>query len=334
MAYVAPTISRNVLLLAKQEDPSTPGTEAAGITGANALPIDGNMVPYQQDIKMIAVNPVRPSFTKRKQIVGRSLVNLTFDAFLQGSGGSGGVKPWFVFLLEACGLSITNTATAGGSTSWVLKPTNTPTSVSFHYYAGSVRQKVLGAYGNCKFAFPAGDAPKMSFTFTGIWQAHEDNQAQPTPTYPGQYVRQVELEGFTLTPGVVGGGAWADAICTTFSLDLGVKNNEREDVNSAKGFYGLFEGDRVPVVDATIERQNRINYFDPTALAQAASDVDITWTHGSNAAGSKATFQLNEAQMMPPNETDTNGRKTWACKFNGQNDTDNNDLSITFYEKV
>lgn len=333
MAYVQPTISRNVLLLGKQELPASPGTEAIGITGSNALPIDGNMVPYQQDIKMITVNPVRPTHTKRKKIVGRSLVNLSFDAFLQGSGGSGGVKPWFVFLLEACGLSITNTATAGGSTSWVLKPTNTPTSVSFHYYAGNVLQKVLGAYGNCKFNFPAGDAPKMNFTFTGIWVDHA-GATPPSPTYPTQYVRQVELEGFTLTPGVVGGGAWVDAIVPSYTFDLGVKNNEREDANSAKGFYGLFEGDRVPMVDAKIERGLDLTAFNPTALAQNATDVHVTWTHGSNAIGSKVVFDLPTTQVETPNEEDLNGRKVWGTKFSGTSDTDNGDLSITFYEKV
>lgn len=329
MAYVAPSLSNDVVLLAKQE--SAIGTEAVP-AGTDALLIDNAMTPNQQDVKMIDTAPVRTSFSKRSSIVGRSIANLSFDAFLQGSGASGGVKPWFVFLLEACGLSAGYGSTSGSSASWVLTPTNTPASVTFHHYAAQVRQKITGCFGNCKFTFPAGDAVKMNFTFGGTWVQPETGQSAPTLTYPTFLPKMAETESLTLTP--AGSGAYTP-IAASVALDLGVENREREDLNASKGFYGFFAGNRNPMVDLVIEREKVLTNFDPYTLMQNAILVGVAWTHGSAASGSQAYFSLPYCQIVQANEQDGNGRKQWNLRLKPVSDTtENGDLTITFKQKL
>lgn len=325
MAYIAPSLSNSVLLLGKQE--TTIGTDALP-TGSEALLIDNAMTPNQQDVKMIDTNPVRSSFSKRSSIVGRSIANLSFDAFLQGSGASGGAKPWFVFLLEACGLSA-STGSTGSSKSWVLQPTNTPASVTFYHHAASVRQKILGSFGNCKFNFPAGDAVKMNFTFGGIWQTPENSISQPTPTYPTFSPKMAESETLALNF-----GSAYTPIASSIALDLGVENREREDLNSSKGFYGFFAGNRNPMIDLVIERETTLSNFNPYTLQQNATLGSVSWTHGTASTGT-ATFSLPTCQIVQANEQDGNGRKQWNLRLKPVSDTsENGDLTITFTQAI
>lgn len=327
MPYIAPSLSNEVLLLGKQE--TEVGTDATP-GASDALLIDGAMTPNQQDVKMIDTNPVRTSFSKRSSIVGRSISNLSFDAFLQGSGG-GGVKPWFVFLLEACGLGALSGST-GDSRSWVLTPTNNPKSVTFYHHAAQVRQKIFGAFGNCKFNFPAGDAVKMNFTFGGAWQTPESGVAQPTPTYPTFLPKMAESELLTITPS---GGSAYTPIASSVALDLGVENREREDLNAERGFYGFFTGNRNPMIDLVVERETTLGNFNPYSLQQDGTLCALSWTHGSVASKSQALFSLPTCQIVQANEQDGNGRKQWNLRLKPvSNTTENGDLTITFKEKL
>lgn len=336
MPYVAPNLSFNTGLVFSQETAigtavaygtlNTASWAGAEKRYAGPALLDGAFTPAQQDVKLITTNPVRQSMTKRKDIVGRSIVTITFDAFLQGSGGTGGQMPWFVPLIESCGHSIASNS-SGGSSSWVLTPTNTPPSLTFYHHSGGVRQLITGAFGTCSFKFPAGDAPRVSFTFKGVWNAPTD-VAFPTLTNPGFYASQVQSEAFVLN-------ALNALIVPEVSLDLAAEAQEREDINSALGFYGFYHCDRNPKVMAKIERASTLALgLDPYTLQQNASDCDLSWTHGSAASGSQALFAVPDSQLTTVNEEDRNKRKVFNCTFKGQGTNENADYKITFKEKI
>ncbi|MGB0973215.1 MAG: hypothetical protein ACPGVG_20010, partial [Mycobacterium sp.] len=192
MAYVAPQPALDARLIGAIEDVEI-GTEPVGISAANdTLLIDGNAKVASVDGSEININPVKSGFTKTASIVGKQKVQLSFDLFLEGSGGSGGVQPKWVRCVEACGHSIAS-GDDGNSSSWILSPTSTPRSMAFHWHESLVRRKILGAFGTAVFNFPAGDAPRINFTFVGLYEAETDNVTLPTDAYPVSYARQVEL---------------------------------------------------------------------------------------------------------------------------------------------
>lgn len=340
MSYIAPNLSFNTALLFAQETAigtavSATGLETASWTGGRykgpAL-LDNAMTPAQQDVKRITTNPIRQTMTKRKDIIGRSIVTITFDAFLQGSGGSGGQMPWFVPLLESCGHSIASGA-SGGSSSWVLTPTNTPPSVTFYHHSAGVRQLIHGAFGTASIKFPAGDAPKISFTFKGIWNQPTDT-AFPTTTDPGFYAYQVENAGFTLN--AFSGAASGDRlIIPEITFDLMEDAQEREDICSSKGFFGFFHADRTPKVNGVFERASTLAAgVDFYSLQQNQTDCDLAWQHGSTALGSIALFSVADAQCVVVNEADKNKRKVFNAEFKAQNTTGNGEYTMTFKEKI
>lgn len=334
MPYVAPNLSFNTALLFSQETAIGTAVAATGLNtatwtaGRYAGPalLDNAFTPAQQDVKLITTNPVRQSMTKRKDIVGRSIVTITFDAFLQGNGGSGGQMPWWVPLVESCGHSLAS-GTSGGSSSWVLTPTNTPPSLTFYHHSGGIRQLIHGAFGTVQFKFPAGDAPRMSFTFKGIWNQPTD-VAFPTLTNPGFYAAQVQSESFVIN-------ALNSLIVPEITFDLAAEQQEREDINSALGFYGFFHADRNPKVTAMIEKASTLaSGIDVYTLQQNQTDCDLSWTHGTVAGGSQVVFSVPDSQLTVANEQERNKRKIYNCTFKGQNTAENGDYLITVKEKI
>lgn len=331
MPYIAPVLSLNQALLFKQEAAFGTGVTApavaAYVSGRYEGPalLDNSLVPVTRDVKKITTSPLRVSMTKRKDIIGRSLLKVTFDAFLQGQGGSGGLMPWWVPLLESCGHSLAS-GSSGGSSSWVLTPTNTPPSLTFFHHSASVRQKITGSVGSATLKIPAGDAPRFSFSFMGLWNDEENNISMPTLTEPAFLARQVELEAFTI-------GGYTP-ICPELNIDFGVEDGEREDINSAKGFYGLFQSDRNPMFDAIVERETTLTNHNPEALRQAATDTALAFTHGTVASGSTFAISAPTTQLVELSVADRNKRLCWQEKFKGQHVTDNADYSITIREKI
>jgi hypothetical protein len=338
VAYIAPSLSFNECLLFAQE--SAIGTDASppSIATWTVSPVNrysgpawlaGNYTPNQPDVKMIPVNPVRTSMTGLKDIVGRSIVKLTFDAYLQGNGGSGGQMPWWVPLVESCGHTIA-AGNSGGSSSWILTPTNTPPSLTFYHYAANQLQKILGAFGTVKIALIAGDGAKMSFSFMGIWQDWI-TQTIPTLTMPGFYARQCESEGFTVTPS---GASAYTPICPEFDFDTASKDDEREDINSPKGFYGFYQSDRDPKITAIVEREVNLTNIDWNNLNQQAKDCAIAITHGSVTLGSTTNISAGTVQIAAPTPQDKNKRQCWQIPMNVRSITDNGEYTITIKEKI
>lgn len=340
--YKLPALSNNTALLFAAEavgvgygtDATPPATAAyTGVNGRFVGPVilDGNMTPVQDDVKMIATNPVRASFTKRLDVVGRALRKITFDAFLHGDGATGGHMPWMIPLLETCGLSMQSCASAAGSASWAMTPTIFPLSGSFYYHSAKVREKILGCYGTAKLNFPAGDAVKANFEFTGLYTAPEDNVSFPTLTYPSFVPKQAENLSLTITPS---GGSTYTPIASNVTLDLASTSSEEADVNSDKGLYGIFHSNRQSMLDIAIRREDVITNFNPFVIRDNATLCDITWTFGSVALGWLWTVQVLGAQLQQCPEADQGGKKVFNTRWKLQNGTDNGDLKIQLKQAI
>ena len=98
-----------------------------------------------------------------KKLFGGSLLSISFEAELKGSGAAG-TAPEIGQALRACGLDETIVA----STSVTYAPVSAALeSCTIYYYQDGKRKVLNGARGNVSFNLAAGEPGVASFTFTG-----------------------------------------------------------------------------------------------------------------------------------------------------------------------
>lgn len=139
-------------------DPTPTGSTNAVLTsGLTITHYGGNTVSRDFDT---------PNLGNSSVINTGPFVTLSFDVELQGSGTAGTAPSWSA-LLEACCMEHTNTP----STSDAYAPELTSESVTIYYEWGSEQQKITGARGTYSISLNRGEIPKISFTFTGLYNA-------------------------------------------------------------------------------------------------------------------------------------------------------------------
>src|SRR5688500_3893116 len=110
--------------------------------------------------KMYARSPVRPSLAPLKSLFGGSLMTVTFDVEVKGSG-SAGTAPELGTLLRMCGLG----ETVVGATSVTYAPVSTAhESGTIHYYSDGKLHILTGCKGTFSANLETGGCGKLSFT--------------------------------------------------------------------------------------------------------------------------------------------------------------------------
>merc|ERR1712080_239810 len=98
----------------------------------------------------------------------------------------------------------------------------------------------------------------------------------------------------------------------SISLDFAEAVNERPDVNSAEGLYGLFIGDRNPVVTIDLEAeedQPAVDLGSSVSLWDALEDEttqNISWTYSAVANNFTTLYSLNGMQLVNKQFRDVN----------------------------
>lgn len=154
---------KKTVVLAKVE--TTQGVDAAPTGAANAIQVS-NLSISPVEAKTANINMVAAWFGASVDMVTTSFVKCSFEVLMGGSGTAATAPAWGQLLL-GCGMS---------ETTGLLTPNRVEYDVltggmkylTIYWYDDGVLHKMLGAMGNVKPSFKAGDVPKLAFEFFGI----------------------------------------------------------------------------------------------------------------------------------------------------------------------
>jgi len=282
-------LSRKRLLLAKIEstygtDPTPAGTDAVLVSNLAIQPLQLEL----KDRELILA-----ALGNTEKVVGQRLVSVSFDVEIAGSGAAGTAPKWSA-LIQACGFSETIVA----STSVTYAPVSTGfKGVTLYHFADGVRHKVTGCRGTWSMSLETGEIPKISFEFTGLYNAPTD-ETQPALTYSNQ-ADPLVVNSANTTPLKVHGYA---ACLESFSLSLA---NETPFRQLAGCTQQVMITDRKPEGEVTIEAPTIAakNFF--TAASGQTLD-EFSWTHGTT-AGNIVTFSAATCNLGSPEYEDSDG---------------------------
>ena len=282
-------LTRKRLLLAEIE--STYGTDPVPL-GTDAVLVSALEVqPLQLELKDREL--ILGYLGNTEMVVGQRLVSVSFDVEIAGSGTAGTAPKWSA-LMQACGFSEALVA----STSVTYSPASTNfKGVTLYFFADGVRHKVTGCRGTWSMSMEVGEIPKISFEFTGIFNAPTD-ETQPSPTFSNQADPVVVNSANTATLQVHGYAACLSA----FSLDLA---NETPFRQLAGCTQQIMITDRKPEGEVTIEAPTIAakNYF---SAASTQTSGQFSWVHGTT-AGNIVTFTAPTATLGSPEYEDSDG---------------------------
>lgn len=134
-----------------------------GLSAANDAVLVENPAWSYEGARMYERNPMHATLAPFKPIFAGSLMSITFDVEIKGSG-SAGVAPEVGVLLLGCGCSET---VVGGTSVTYKQVSSGHQSLTIHYYSDGVWHAITGARGTFSLAMNNGEVGKLSFTFTG-----------------------------------------------------------------------------------------------------------------------------------------------------------------------
>lgn len=216
------------VVLAKTE--ATYGTDAAPTASANAILCE--KLSYKPaGLKMAKRESIKATIGALQQIYAGSLLEVTMDVELKGSG-TAGTAPEMDPLLLAC--SMASTVVASTSVTYAPASSSQPSATIYIYEDGSL-YKLTGCRGTFKLTAKVGEVPMLSFTMTG-------HVAGPTDSalVSGSYLSTVP-PAFVDAPFSIGGYA---GIIETLELDIGNKVEMPPDVQATDGYGEIIVGSR------------------------------------------------------------------------------------------
>lgn len=320
---MASNLARKVVVFTRSD--TTPGTPETTFNPAlHTMLLFNENNPVQPDTRIVELNPTRASFTKNKQLVGRTLHMFKPTTVLMGSGTLG-VAPFFGPLLKSCALNEVIGVAAGSSyVAYVPISTGIVSSTSW-VYRHDIMHRVGSALGSATIDGKAGEGNMIAFDLAGLYSV---TPVAPQPSgivYPID--RKVQIENAAFQIAGLGAGA---AIIQTVKFDLGVVRVERPDYSSSKGLKGLAITDRKPTINLQIEAESDLANHDWWDDIQAANDIDMQWQHGGT-PGNILLTTVRDSQMTKGNYGENPaGLVTITGDFMCQNAVDDQDFELRF----
>jgi hypothetical protein len=261
--------------------------------------------------------PVKASLAPLKSLYGGSLMTVSFDVEVKGSGAAG-TPPEIGVLLRGCGFGETIVA----STSVEYEPVSTALkSITIYYYEDGIRRILTGCRGNVNFSAEVGGPGKLSFAFTGHYSAPTD-VAVATPTFD------------TTVPSVWLGMAsflvdsYA-AVITKLAFDMGNEVAKPGTIIAADG-YG----------EIRITRRNVTGSMDPEQTLVATYNWINKWqtvATGALTCGTLGTVAGNRYLLTMPALTwsslapaDKEGISTFEAAFEARESASDDEISFLF----
>lgn len=211
---------------------------------------------------------IKPYMAPLKNLYAGSLMEVTFDVEIKGSGAAG-TAPELGPLLKACGFEETVVA----STSVTYTPTSDPTehkSLTFWIYEDGLLYKITGARGTFTLDLSVAQVGKFSFKFSGHFTGPTD-AAIVTPTYNS-----------TVPPVVIGAAFAVDsysAVITKLSVDPGLELATPDNIAATDGYGEI----RITGMAPTFS-------VDPEAALVAAYDWVTKWKSSAAYSMSSGTI--------------------------------------------
>jgi len=304
-------VNREVLLCKVE---SAYNTDPTPTEGANAILVE-NLAWAPEGARQIERQAIRSSIGKLKQLYGGTLISLTFDAEIKGSGAAG-TAPEMGILFRGCAMGETIVA----STSVAYSPVSTGhESVTFYYYQDGTLLKVTGARGNMTASLAAGNVGKCSFTFTGHLVSVTD-VALASPTY-NSAVPGVNI-GTSFT---VGGYS---AIVNELIIDLANELGTPADMSASDGYS------QVRVIGRDVQGS-----FDPEHVLVATNDFVGDWQAASalalstgtiGSAGNQYAVSLPAISYRNVSPADREGVRTLELPYGAAESSGDDEITITF----
>jgi hypothetical protein len=298
-----PRLIRKTVILAKIE--TTSGTDAVPTGAANAIQaMDMSITPL--DASNIDTNVIAPWFGNSAALVGSASVKCSFSVLLAGAGTAATAPAWGALML-ACG----NTEVTG-----LLTPnrveyspaTDALKTATIYWYDDGLLHKLTGCFGNVKLSAKSGEAPKLTFDFTGL-DSGVSTATNATAVLTGWKVpvgitkANVTdiLLGCTYAAGALAGGTSYNS--TGLMLDWG----------NQVAFAPMLTTEQVVLTDRKVSGSLSIELSAAQEVTQMAA-VKANTLQGvgfviGNTTGNKIMLHMPSVQLTSPKKEDFNGMR-------------------------
>lgn len=298
-----PRLIRKTVILVKPE--TTAGVDAVPTGAANAIQaMDMTITPL--DAANIDTNVMAPWFGNSVSLVGSASVKCSFSVLLAGAGLAATAPAWGALML-GCG----NAETTG-----LLTPnrveyqpaTDSLKTVTIYWYDDGLLHKLIGCFGNVKLSAKSGEAPKLTFDFTGL-DAGVSATTNATAVLTGWKVPvgitkanvTDVLLGCTYATGALTGGVSYNS--TGLSLDWG----------NAVAFAPMLTTEQVVMTDRKVSGTVSLELSAAQEVTQMAAVKANTLTGLGfvigTASGNKIMLHLPNVQLLSPKKEDFNGMR-------------------------
>jgi len=306
-------LKTRAVLLAKVE--SVYNTDSVPVEATNAILVE-NLATSYDGARMAERNPVRPSLGKVKNLFAGTLIQVSFDVEIKGSGAAG-TAPELGVLLKGCGFA----ETVVGATSVTYLPASSAhSSLSMYVFEDGLRYIVTGARGAVTASLATANAGKLSFTFTGHLTGPAD-VALAAPTYNSAVPPVLISVPFSVDS--------YSAVISKLDFDMGLEVARPDNIAAADG-YG-----QIQIIGRAITGS-----FDPEATLVAAYDWITKWKSSASyalttgligaTAGNRYTISMPAVVYSEVASGDREGILTREVKFQAVETTGDNEVSIAF----
>lgn len=298
-----PRLIKKTVILAKLE--TVYGTDAVPTGAANAIQVfDLSITPL--DIKTVDINTVTPWFGAAQKLSSTASVKVSFSVLLAGAGLAATAPAWGA-LLVGCASGETTGLTAPVRVEY-LPVTDLLKSLSIYWYDDGLLHKLTGAMGAVKLSAKSGEAPKLTFDFTGL-DGGVSVAANATAVLTGWKTPPMVtkanvtdiLLGCTYAAGALTGGTSYNS--TGLELDWG----------NQVAFAPMLSTEQVVMTDRDITGSLSL---DLTAAQEvtlyAAVKANTTQSMGfviGNTLGNKILLHAPAVQLMSPKKEEFNGMR-------------------------
>lgn len=291
------------------------GSPEAINTATDSILVSNPVFSYV-DVRMLTRSVKKATLGQLPQIYAGSLVQLSFDVEIKGSGVVA-TPPELAHFLVACGMA--EAIDPGVSVTYSLA-TEGQQYITLHYYQDGKRKVIEDAVGNASFALNAAGIGVVSFTFKGH-EGVETDAAFPSASYDASVPVPYINAAFSI-------GGYAASV-SSLSFDLGGDLKTVDSVSSADGYGGI-----------RITERDVNGSFNPLDVLLATRDFVDDWKSGAkmaldsgligSVAGNRYRVTMPGVCFRSVGQADREGLRALEIPFGMHESTGDDQLSIVF----
>lgn len=306
-------LKTRAVLLAKIE--TTYNTDPTPSAASNAILVE-NLSHSFEGARMAERAAVRNSLAPLKSLYAGSLLSISFDAEIKGSGAAG-TAPELGPLLRGCGFAETIVA----ATSVTYKPASSGhESLTFYLYEDGLRYIVTGCRGTVTASLQTGATGKLSFTFTGHFAGPAD-ATLATPTYNATVPPVLVNVPFSIDS--------YSAVISKLDFDMGITLAKPDNIAATDGYGQLQITGRA--LTGTIDPEaTLVSAYDWVTKWKSSASYALTTGVIGSTAGNRFAVSMPAVVYNEIANGDRDGILTREIKFQGVESSGDDEISIQF----